>query len=109
MNRDEWVKNIYKEVNFCYSNCTHEGVNYTTNREVCNCKQTSATPHQEVERKANGNKVNQTLSHIGEKLYNETNHKVFSCYSNSLNVSSYMNNNIGFWFEESCLRIKHSL
>ena len=68
MIRDDRIKDIYKEVNFCYLNCTYEVVNYTTNREVCNCKQTSATPHKEVERKEKGNKVNQTLSHIGEKL-----------------------------------------
>ena len=45
------------------------------------------------------------LSNLGETLYNATNLKVFSCYNNALNVSSYMKN-IGFWFGASCLLIE---
>ena len=49
------VKDIYKEINFCYSNYTYKGVNYNIN------------------------------CHIGETLYYRTTLKVFSFYNNFMN------------------------
>ena len=105
MIRDDRVKDIYKEVNFCYSNCTYEGVNYTTNKAIYTCKQIPTTTHQEVEHHLNINKVIHSLSNLGETLYNATNLKIFSCYNHALNVSSYIKN-IGFWFGASCLFVE---
>jgi hypothetical protein len=90
MIRDKKVQDTYKEANFCYSGCTYKGVNYTTNYN--NCKQTPIPPQQEIEHKANKNKVIQTLSHLRKTVYNVTNLTVFLCYNNTLNVYSYMNN-----------------
>ena len=82
------INDIYKEVSFCSENCEYQGINYTTNKAICECGEGMSTPKY--------NKTN-TKRSLFDQLIDATNIDLMKCY-NVLLDKDKQQKNIGLYF-----------
>ena len=85
---EDRINDIYTNVSFCEDNCLYQGVNFTSNRVMCQCGDNAQTKDDFVE---------DTRTSFFQKIIDATNIQIFKCWKVFFSWNN-LKGNIGFYF-----------